>query len=231
MPNFKSLGLLLLVGSAAVQADPLQDVGSIRVIAQDFVRAQLTTRGVDAKLFIEAAPLDARLRLPHCPAPAGFLPTGAAVAARTTIGVRCTEPQWSVYVPVSVESEFSVLVLRQALARGTSLGAADVEVQRRRVAGFAANYVLDVTALAGKHLKNDTAPGTPLTVDLLVPDIIIKRGQRVTLLASAGGIDVRAQGEAIADANVSGRVRVENLGSHKIVEGQVESADLVRVGP
>ncbi|MEO6369387.1 MAG: flagellar basal body P-ring formation chaperone FlgA, partial [Steroidobacteraceae bacterium] len=57
----------------------------------------------------------------------------------------------------------------------------------------------------------------------------VKRGQRVTLVASVGGLEVRAQGEAMADASATGRVRVLNLSSRKVVEGQVESGDRVRV--
>jgi flagella basal body P-ring formation protein FlgA len=72
-------------------------------------------------------------------------------------------------------------------------------------------------------------PGTPLTIDMLAADILIKRGQRVTLVASAGGIEVHAMGEAVADASATGRVRVLNLSSRRIVEGQAESADRVRV--
>ena len=73
------------------------------------------------------------------------------------------------------------------------------------------------------------ASGTPLTTTLLVRDTLIKRGQRVTLIASVGGLEVRAQGEAIADATAAGRVRVLNLNSRKIIEGKVESEDRVRV--
>ncbi len=42
-------------------------------------------------------------------------------------------------------------------------------------------------------------------------------------------MEVRAQGEAIADATAEGRVRVLNLNSRRIVEGQVETRDRVRV--
>jgi flagella basal body P-ring formation protein FlgA len=73
-------------------------------------------------------------------------------------------------------------------------------------------------------------PGTPLTVDMFAADIKVRRGQRVTLVSAVGGIEVLAAGEAIADANPDGRVRVRNLGSRKVVEGRVESADRVRVG-
>jgi flagella basal body P-ring formation protein FlgA len=64
---------------------------------------------------------------------------------------------------------------------------------------------------------------------LLAADILVRRGQRVTLIATIGGLEVRAQGEAIADAGPTGRVRVLNLASRRIVEGQVESREQVRV--
>ena len=69
-----------------------------------------------------------------------------------------------------------------------------------------------------------------MAVDLLAPDLLIKRGQRVTLVAAAGSLEVRAQGEAVADAQADGRVRVLNLTSRRIVEGQVEGRDSVRIG-
>jgi flagella basal body P-ring formation protein FlgA len=61
--------------------------------------------------------------------------------------------------------------------------------------------------------------------------VLIRRGQRVTLIARTGGFEVRALGEAVADAGPTGRIRVQNLSSLKVIEGQAESADTVRVGP
>jgi flagella basal body P-ring formation protein FlgA len=120
-------------------------------------------------------------------------------------------------------------VLKHALARGSAVGTEDVETRRLRVPGMADTYIREPAQLAKRHLKAAAAPGTALSVDLLAADIIIKRGQRVTLLAREGGVEVRAQGEAMADATAAGRVRVLNLNSRRIVEGQVESQDLVRV--
>ena len=234
--NYRTGPLLLVCALAAAtplraQTDFTQDVERIRSIAAAFIEAQLRAQGGTAKLFVEAGALDARLRLPACAAPAAFLPTGAVAGARTTVGVRCTVPAWSVYVPVTVESQLSVLVLRQPAARGAALTAADVEAQVRRVPGFATLYLTDVESLVGRHLKSAAAPGTALTAELLVNDILIKRGQRVTLVAATGGFEVRAQGEAIADSSPSGRVRIQNLSSLKVVEGLAESSSLVRVGP
>jgi flagella basal body P-ring formation protein FlgA len=230
MAQFKSLTLLALVGVGAVYGESLQDLQVLRDAATDFIRAQMPAPEAGCKLHIEASTLDDRLRLPNCPAPEAFLPPGSSPAARTTVGIRCKSPAWSVYVPVTVESEMPVLVLRQPATVGSVLTANDVDLRTQRVPGFTSRYVKDITALAGHHMKNAAGPGTALTTDLLVPDLLIKRGQRVMLMAAVGGIEVRALGEAIADATPGGRVRVRNLDSQKIVEGRVESGDLVRMG-
>ena len=69
----------------------------------------------------------------------------------------------------------------------------------------------------------------PRSADLLAADVLVRRGQRVTLVAMAGGIEVRAAGEAVADAGPDGRVRVLNLSSRRVVEGRAEAGDRVRV--
>jgi flagella basal body P-ring formation protein FlgA len=59
----------------------------------------------------------------------------------------------------------------------------------------------------------------------------VKRGQHVTLLAAVGGLEVRAAGVAMNDAAAQGRVRVQNISSNRIVEGVVESPDVIRITP
>ena len=220
---------LLLLPLAAI-AQALQPHDGILGTAEGFVRKQLGGSGDGSVMHVTATQLDPRLRLNACEKPlSGMLPPSARVAARVTVGVSCTQPRWTVYVPVNIETELAVLVPRKAASRGSALTAGDVEPRRLVVPGLADTYIRDPGQLAGRHLKNAVAPGTPLSVDLLEADILVKRGQRVTLVVQVGGIEVRAQGEAIGNATPAGRVRVLNLDSRRIVEGQVESSDRVRV--
>ena len=229
-PRIACFLTLLAMVAAAARAQTLQTPADLRHAAETFLVERLRTADSDVVTHATAAALDPRLRLQQCTRPLqGLLAAGAQVTATMTVGVRCTSPAWTVYVPVAVESEMKVLVLRQAAARNAVLAPSDIEVQSRRVPGVAAGYLRTVAQLEGRHLRMPAAPGTALTVDLLAADILVKRGQRVTLIASVGGLEVRAQGEAMADASASGRVRVLNLSSRKVVEGQVESTDRVRV--
>ncbi|HTV80759.1 MAG TPA: flagellar basal body P-ring formation chaperone FlgA, partial [Steroidobacteraceae bacterium] len=73
------------------------------------------------------------------------------------------------------------------------------------------------------------AVGTALTVEMFDADTVIHRGQQVTLVASGGAIEIRAAGRALGDAPAGARIQVQNLSSMTVVEGVVESADVVRV--
>jgi flagella basal body P-ring formation protein FlgA len=221
---------LMLLPAVALAQSALQPPEDIRRVAEEFVAAQLPAGETGQRLHASADALDPRLRLARCEQqPEGLMPTAARIAERVTVGVACQNPRWTVYVPVRIETELAVLVLRRAMTRGSQPGGDDVESRTLRVPGVSSTYITSVEQLAGRHLRRPVAPGEPLTAELLAADILVRRGQRVTLIATVGGLEVRAQGEAIADAGPTGRVRVLNLASRRIVEGQVESRDQVRV--
>jgi flagella basal body P-ring formation protein FlgA len=222
---------LTLGGAAPLAAQGLTAPQDLQRAAEAFLAERIGPTG-DARTFVTASPIDSRLRLAACTQPLeAFLPVGAQPAARTTVGVRCAAPYWTVYVQLAVETQMKVLVMKRAAPRLATVSAADVETQERRVPGFPTTYVTDLQGLQGRHLRMAAAPGTALTANLLATDVLIKRGQRVTLLSAAGSIEVRAPGEALSDALPDGRVRVQNLASRRVVEGVAETADSVRVGP
>jgi flagella basal body P-ring formation protein FlgA len=221
------LATLSFTAKASTGVQPLE---SIQAAAENFVRASLPENS--AKHFVSASRLDSRLRLDECASPleAFSQGTGMATNARVTIGVRCPAANaWTIYVPVTVEVEVSVLVLRRALARRARVDLADVEPQVRRLPGSAATFVNDVASLQGHRLKRSLSVGTALTVEMLVPDVLVRRGQQVTLVAANGPVQIRAQGQALTEGGAADRVRVQNVTSLKVVEGVVESDGVVRV--
>ena len=224
-----ALSLVCIAASWPAQAD-VQSLAAIQASAESYVREHLPA--VDRKHFVSANRLDERLRLQACASPLETFTTASApIGSRSTIGVRCSAPvQWTLYVPVSVEVEVPVLVLRRALARRARVTQADVEPQIRRLPGLATQFIDDVTALQGHRLKRSLPAGTALTVDVLAPDILVRRGQQVTLIAAHGPVEIRAQGLAISEGGASDRIRVQNVNSLKVVEGIVESESIVRVG-
>jgi flagella basal body P-ring formation protein FlgA len=222
----------LYMSIAWAQTDPnVQPLASIREAAEDYVRSQIP--GDSKTAIVTAGQLDSRLRLAKCSAPlSSSLTHGAQLQARSAVGVSCRAgATWTVYVPVTVESEIGVLVLKEGAARGSRVAADHCTVQKRRVSGFAAAYITDTASLAKRTLKRSLPAGAALTADVLVADFVVKRGDQVTLLASTGGFEVRAYGRALSDGQDGARIKAQNLSSLKVVEGVVDGSGVIHVAP
>ncbi|MGH8260686.1 MAG: flagellar basal body P-ring formation chaperone FlgA [Steroidobacteraceae bacterium] len=232
-PSILLLALLAAAGIGAparcAPASDVESVQAIRAAAVAFVRSQLPPNA--QVVGITAGQLDDRLRLARCAGALQAQPSGdGAALAQSTVAVSCRSPvRWRLYVPVTVVRREPVLVLRHAVVRQMVLTPQDVTVESRRVTGFTEAYLTSPTQLTGRAVRRTLAAGTVLTVEMLAPDLIVHRGQEVTLVVDAGGIEVRATGRALEDAAAGARIRVANASSRKIVEGVVESADTIRV--
>jgi flagella basal body P-ring formation protein FlgA len=225
------LAASVLAGPAFAQ-ESIQSLDAIRTAAQTFVTQNVPKQAPGA-VTVNVGTLDSRLRLAPCATPLKVsLPAGATFRERMTVAVSCTaSSSWTVYVPIAIEAQTPVLVLRRAANRGARLTSEDVEIQTRVVQGTGASYLTDVAELGGRTLKRPLGAGAALTVDAMMDDMVVKRGQRVTLLAAVGGLEVRAAGVAMNDAAAQGRVKVQNITSNRIVEGVVESPDVIRITP
>jgi len=235
-PCLALLGASLAAGAAAAEpaesppaAEPL---AAVKAAAVGLIRSQL--RAASYEVHVAAAELDPRLHLARCPgALATALPAGSQLGTRVTVRVSCTAPgfPWAVFVPVNIESDVRVLVLRQSALRGARLSAAEVSAETRRVPGLAVGYVTDITMLERHTLQRSLPAGTALTADALLADLLVHQGQEVTLIASAPGISVRATGKALQDGREGARVRVQNLASLKVVEGVVDANGVIEITP
>jgi flagella basal body P-ring formation protein FlgA len=210
-------------------AGTAESVDIIETTAHSYVESLLPPGSTETQITV--VPIDRRLRLAQCGSPlTAQLPAGMNLAGRATVNVTCEGPtHWSVYVPVVIESHISVLVLKHAVARDARLTAADVGVETRRTAGMATAYLTSLTDLTGRTVRRPLAVGTTLSMDMFVADMVVHRGQEVTLVAGDPTIEIRASGRALNDAPAGARIQVQNLSSMTVVEGVVESADVVRV--
>jgi flagellar basal body P-ring formation protein FlgA len=221
--------LIAWASAATAQEARTESTDAIRATAESFIKEQLPHDASVAS--VTAGSLDPRLRLVRCTAGMhGQLPAGATLQARSLVGVACDGPvHWMVYVPVTVESRIAVLILKHPVPRDARLTSEDVTVESRKVTGLATAFLTGVSDLQARTTNRPLPMGTTLTMDMFKADMVIKHGQEVTLVASAGGIEVRASGRALADAAGGTRLKVQNLSSLKVVEGVVEGPDLVRV--
>lgn len=229
LSRFLVAAMLMLLSLGAWSAPALQSLQSIRAAAKAFLMKQ--AGGTGARVDVRVNQLDPRLRLAACGKPlAAFLPPGGQRAGNTAVGVRCSGPRpWSIYVPARVRVVQQVVVAVQPVPRGTVLTAADVRLEARDTSTLSSGYFQDDSEVLGKVVTNALATGSVLTPQIVKAPMVVRRGERVTLLAQTAGIEVRMAGKALADGALGQRIQVRSLPSKRIVEGVVGRDGVVSV--
>jgi flagella basal body P-ring formation protein FlgA len=226
--------IILLTGYAissplTALANEAQSLDSIRQVARNFVLNTAKLPGITTEA--EVGSLDSRLRLALCPAPlTAFLPAGAKLSGNATVGVRCQDSKpWTVYVPVRIKLNGQVLVVTRPMAKGALIKEADVRLETRDMAALPVAPLTESSQAVGKLAKRALGIGTVISVNELQVPRLVRRGDRITILAAESGIEIRANGEALMDGAEGDRIRVRNSLTDKVIQATVVSAGLVQV--
>ena len=215
---------------SAGTATQWQNHTAIRGTAQSFMDAFVSSQH-QGRSTVKLGQLDSRLRLKACTSPLeAFMPPGGRVMGNTTVGVRCTDSGgWSIYVSARVDVFGPVLIARQPLARGTAIQDSDLELVERNLANLPYGYYSDSQPIAGMLAKRTIAGATVITPQMLQAPKLVKRGQRVTVIAESGPLSIRSVGKALADGKSGDTIRVRAEGSQRVVDGIVVSPGVIKV--
>ncbi|MGE0082156.1 MAG: flagellar basal body P-ring formation chaperone FlgA [Thiohalomonadaceae bacterium] len=218
-----------LPAGSVVAAEATQPLDSITAAVEDFLRAETADFAVPAH--IEPSPLDPRLRLSLCERPLeAFFPAGSRKQGNITVGVRCTgAAPWSIYVPAKVQVYDRVVVAARPLSRGSLLAAGDVEVRELDVTALAGGYLSSPEQVVGRSLRRNVQFGAAIGPGMIELPKIIRRGERVQILARTAGMEVRMEGEALEDGAEGEVIRVRNRSSRRSVEGLVTGPGMIEV--
>jgi flagella basal body P-ring formation protein FlgA len=219
-------GILLLFCTPSIAVEQSHD--SIYTAASQYVQQRLNYPDPPAE--VTSHPLDSRLSKPACRHPLeGFEPPGFRTLGRTTIGVRCSDPSWSLFIPINIRRSLDVLVAKHQLSRGDILQAKDlrsIHIDSSKVYG---DFFEEADLILGKRLRRDVRRNTILKKGMLITPKAVKYGNLVTLITRVGGIEVRMKGKAMGQGGIGDRVAVRNLSSKKQVEGIIRSPGLVEM--
>ncbi len=232
MLNVCSYGLLLFVVfvSTSVLAAQYQSHASIYSLAKTFMQQNAAERYL-SNAQITPGKLDSRLKLKACEKPLqAYLPNGSRGVGKTTVGIKCTGTRpWSINLPVKVSVYQNVLVATKQLNRGATIKAGDIKLASRDLADLPYGYVDDYSATLGMKLKRRISSGFVITPAILKKPQLISRGQRVTILADTGKMQVRMSGKALGPGAAGDRITVVNISSKQKLEGVITDNGEVKV--
>jgi flagellar basal body P-ring formation protein FlgA len=220
------LGLII---SLTVKAQPLQSLEEIEHAAYMFGVSEAQARYDNPQIVME--PLDKRLRLEECVGELdAFSNNHNNGLGNRTIGVKCHAPvAWTVYVPIKVKVFRPVVVAARPLAAKQIITKADLRIQQQDISGIRKGYLKNTDQAVGQQLKYSVAQGIVINPNSLVTQKIVRRGEQITLIATAGMMEVRMSGTALSDATRGQRIQVKNSSSKRIVEGVVDAPGIVRI--
>jgi flagella basal body P-ring formation protein FlgA len=227
----KLAALILPLAFAALPAwaEGAQSREKIEAAAEQYLTSNPPVAG--ARLVLAAEPLDTRLNLRACQQPlVAGLPGNRATGPRVAVAVHCPDAGgWTVRVPVKVSSFLKVLVTTRPLTRGDGIGADDVRAEERDVATLGYGYVAELAQVDGRSLARPILAGTVLAPGMLAGRQAIRTGDAVIVMASMGGIVVRAEGVALSAGDNGARLRVRNSNSGKVLDAVVRGQGTVEV--
>jgi len=213
---------------AAQSATPpgQQDPDSIRRAALAFLQQQIA--GLPGKTTATVTTAFPR-GLAACTTLEPFLPTGARLWGRTTVGVRCAgERPWTVYLQAKVAVQATYYVAARQIAPGEPLGAADLVARDGDLTVLPLAVITDPAQAVGSTALARISAGLPLRQDMLKSAASVSAGQTVRVVAAGPGFTISAEGSVLANAAPGQSVRVR-MAAGQIVTAIVKDAGTVEI--
>lgn len=192
-------------------------------------REQLAAKGFRSELKI--GNIDPRLSKRDCNKPIDFsFSKNPLERAHNTILMQCQQDKpWKLFVTLELKVFAPRLVASHSIARGATISArhlkqASVQVNRIKHGGFS-----DISLVQGMVAKRSIRAERLITADLLLPPLLVDRGDQVLIVAANDKIKIKMQGVAMSKGRKGQQIRIKNKQSQRIISAYVEDRGLVTV--
>lgn len=220
------VGICILSFTLVANAEKHQSLTGLQTLAHDFLLDKF--KALHGNRVANVSQIDPRLKLAACENPEAFLPQGVRLWSNTSVGIRCRNPTWSIYIPVNIQVSDQVVVAIHPIASGQTITEDDIELQTRDISGYADNALTESVQAIGKNTSSPIAGNSVLRIEQLRPAKIILQGQTVKIIAIGSSFKISTEGVAQGNASVGQLVSVKTS-SGQMVKGIAKSEGIVEV--
>ncbi len=128
-----------------------------------------------------------------------------------------------------IERMTKIPVLRENMNAGTVIGANDIDYIDIPQRSLKSDVALDAKDLVGLTPRRIVNSGMPLNMNDFESPRLVERGEMVTMVFNAGGLELTAQGKAMEHGAKGDRIRVTNTSSNKTVVAEVTNDKEVKL--
>ena len=216
---------------ALAQTDPntpqRQDLPALQQVAEQFLKMQ--TSGLPGSVTVDVDPVDARLNLTACIEPQAFMPNGARLWGRTTIGIKCVAPApWTVYVRANVQVISDYLVAAVPLVQGQTIGASDVTRMRGDLSALPNGIITNESQAVGRVVSMSVRAGTPLRMDSVRNQRVVQQGQSVRVVSNGPGFQISTEARALTNAS-EGQMAQARTTAGQVVSGIAKAGGILEI--
>jgi len=239
------LALALMVGTPAVQAQAQpqsvqpqqqirmadapqrQDLPSLQQLAEQFLQSQAA--GMPGEVTVSTDPVDSRLSLTACFDPQAFMPNGARLWGRTTVGIKCVAPApWTIYVRANIRVIADYLVAATPLRSGQTIGAGDITRMHGDLSTLPNGVATDENQVIGRISSMALRAGTPLRMDALRSQQVVQQGQTVRIVSNGPGFQISAEARALSNAS-EGQTAQARTAAGQVISGIAKAGGILEV--
>lgn len=123
----------------------------------------------------------------------------------------------------------SIPVLKHVVQSGEIISEQDIDWSKESAAHIRKNTVTDLRDLIGKSPKHMISQNRAIHFEEIASPALIHKGTQITLLYKSHNIEIKTFGEAMEPGAKGEVIKVRNITSKAVIQGVVESADIVRV--
>lgn len=226
-------GMLMLISATAfaLEADKTQSLEQLQAKAKSYLEQKLTSVSY-GKIEVKPGKLDPRLRLAYCPEELihAYIPNNSHPSTTSIVGMRCeSDTPWSLFVPVKIRILAQAYVTLRPLNKGERLRASNVKQKTLDVSLLKHGYYQDMAKLRGRVLKHSMQADRPITPFDIVTEKVVKRGDKVTIVANSNGIKVSMRGLAMSAGSLGDTIRVRSLSNKRVLQGKIVNKQTVEV--
>jgi flagella basal body P-ring formation protein FlgA len=199
---------------------------AIRASAEQFLHQQ--TAGLPGQVGINVTAIAAR-GLSACDSLEAFLPPGARLWGRTTVGVRCVGARpWVMYLQALISVKATYFVASHDIAASQVIEASDLTPRQGDLTNLPRSVVTDLSQIVGKSTLEHISNGLLLRQDMVRTVALIQAGQSVKLEIQGSGFSASYQGDAVSSGGTGDSIRVRTS-SGQVVNGIVKDRDTVEI--
>lgn len=214
--------MISLTASADLQSSEIHE--SLMLSIQQAVEAEIRTDTEDqgyVQTLVEVSPIDPRIQVPLCEVPYQFEFTPQYThQPYMNVKASCPSTDWQLYVNVKVSRTVSVVVFNAALSPNTTITQEHITLADMDMSQIRATSYQAIDELIGTRVKQRTRPGQLVQAHLLC---FVCKGDRITITAKSGGMQVATSGVALQDGGLGDSIKVMNTSSRKHLYAMVDS--------